>query len=51
MRHRLYWKNTGDSVFGDEEIVFMPDISKKWEKAFSKIGVNIDTLSGYSGSA
>ena len=35
----------------DEEIVFMPDISKKWEKAFSKIGVNIDTLSGYSGSA
>ena len=23
VRHRLYWKNTGVSVFGDEEIVFM----------------------------
>ena len=23
VRHRLYWKNTDDSIFGDEEIVFM----------------------------
>ncbi len=39
------------SVPADNELVFDPDLDKKWERALAKIGVDFSMLSGQAGHA
>lgn len=39
------------SVPADDELVFDPDLDKKWERALAKIGVDFSMLSGEAGHA
>lgn len=39
------------SVPADDELVFDPDLDKKWERALAKIGVDFSMLSGQAGHA
>ena len=39
------------SVPADDDLVFDPDLDKKWERALAKIGVDFSMLSGQAGHA
>ena len=43
--------NSWMAVPADRELVFDPNLDKKWERAFTKIGVNLSTLSSEVGHA
>jgi len=39
------------SVPSDEQLIFGDDLDSKWERAISKIGINLNQLSGEAGHA
>ena len=44
-------ENAWLNVEADEDLLFNHDISQKWQKAISKLGINLSQLSGASGHA